>query len=279
MASASTTAVTGATRRSHVLHSLRTLRVLAGTDFQLKYSGSMLGYARSVLKPLALFTMLYFIFGRVFRLAAISEYYPLSLLIGIVLFTFFSDATSLGLYSIVARESLLRKLSFPRLIIPTSATLTAALTFGVNFVVIVGFIAWNKITPQLSWLLLVPLVIELYVYILGVALILATLFVRLRDIGQIWELVIQLMFYATPIIYPIGFLPPWARHLAFLNPFTQILQDVRSIVLYDELPANRITAADALRMGRLLPIAITIGIFVFGLVLFRREEPWFAERV
>src|SRR6186997_2349584 len=115
MASASTTAVTGATRRSHVLHSLRTLRVLAGTDFQLKYSGSMLGYAWSVLKPLALFTMLYFIFGRVFRLGEISEYYPLSLLIGIVLFTFFSDATSLGLYSIVARESLLRKLSFPRL--------------------------------------------------------------------------------------------------------------------------------------------------------------------
>ena len=94
-----------------------------------------------------------------------------------------------------------------------------------------------------------------------------------------WELALQLLFYATPIIYPIGFLPPWARDIAFLNPITQILQDVRALVLYPDLPANKITAPDALATGRLLPIAITLGIFVGGLLLFRRFEPKFAERV
>jgi ABC-2 type transport system permease protein len=266
-------------RGRRLRQNLRILHVLAAVDFQLKYAGSLLGYVWSVVKPLALFTMLYFIFGRVFRLGEISEYYPLSLLIGIVLFTFFSDATSIALYSIVARDSLLRRLSFPRLIIPTSATLTAAMTFGVNCVVVAVFIAWQEITPRLTWLLLVPLVLQLYLLVLGVALILGTLFVRLRDIGQVWELLLQLMFYASPIIYPVGFLPPWARDLAFLSPFTQILQDVRSVVLYADHPENRITAADALAAGHLAPVVVTIGILLFGLWLFRREEPWFAERV
>ena len=91
------------------------LRVIAGAEFKLKYAGSALGYVWSVVKPLALFTMLYVVFGHVFKLGSISHYYPLSLLIGIVLFNFFSDATSIGMSSLVTRESLLRKLSFPRL--------------------------------------------------------------------------------------------------------------------------------------------------------------------
>src|SRR5262249_15015026 len=164
---------------------------------------------------------------------------------GIVLFTFFSDATQMGMWSLVARESLLRKLSFPRLVIPTAATVTAAITFGVNSLVVLVFIAWNGIVPRPGWLLIVPLLLELYLFILGIALILSTLFVRLRDVGQVWELALQLIFYASPIIYPIGFLPPFLRHVAFLNPFTQVLQDIRAIVLYPDLAPNRITVAQS----------------------------------
>jgi ABC-2 type transport system permease protein len=268
-------------RRRRLQHNLRILHVFAAVDFKLKYAGSGLGYVWSVIKPLALFTMLYLVFAKIFRLGQISEYYPLALLIGIVLYTFFADATNLGMTSIVARESLLRKMSFPRLIIPTSVTLAAATTFCVNLVVVGAFIAWNEIPPRLSWLLLFPLLLELYVFTLGVSLILATLFVRFRDIGQVWELATQLLLYATPIIYPVGFLPEWARTLAFLNPITQILQDVRALVLYQDLPPNRITAAEALESwgGRFLPIAITFAVFAFGVYLFKREEPTFAERV
>ena len=268
-------------RRARLLHHLRILRVIAGVDFKLKYSGSALGYVWSVIKPLAIFTTLYLVFAKVFRLGEISQYYPLALLIGIVLYTFFTDATTLGMLSIVSRESLLRKMSFPRLIIPVSVTLGAAITFGVNLLVVTAFLAWNQIPPRLNWFLLVPLLLQFYVFTLGVSLILATLFVRFRDIGQVWELAAQLILYATPIIYPIGFLPEWARTIAFLSPLTQILQDVRAIVLYQDLAPNRITVADAFdsSAGRLLPLGITIGIFVVGLFIFRRQEPWFAERV
>jgi ABC-2 type transport system permease protein len=262
-------------------HNLRILHVLAAMDFKLKYSGSALGYVWSVVKPLALFTMLYLVFAKIFRLGDISEYYPLALLIGIVLYSFLVDATNLAMYSIVQRETLIRKLSFPRLIIPTSTTLAAAMTFGVNLVVVGVFIAWNQIPPRLNWLLIVPLLLELYLFVLGVSLVLATLFVRFRDIGQIWELAAQLILYATPIIYPVGFLPEWARTLAFLSPLTQVLQDVRAIVLYQDIEPNLITAADVFHTaaGRLLPIAITFAVFAFGVWLFRKQAPWFAERV
>ena len=260
---------------------LRILHVIAAAEFKLKYSGSALGYAWSLIKPLALFTMLYLVFGRIFKLGAISHYYALSLLMGICLVTFFNDATFLGMYSLVARESLLRKLSFPRLIVPTSATLTAAITFGVNLIAIAAFVAWKHVMPQWNWLLLAPLLFELYVFVLSIALILSALFVRFRDIGQIWELMVQLLFYACPIVYPIGYLPSWARKVCFFYPFTQILQDVRSIVLYPDLKPNRLTVADAFgtSAARLIPIAIVLLLALGALALFRREEPYFAERV
>src|SRR5918992_2937750 len=124
------------TRARRLRHHLRILHVMAAVDFKLKYAGSGLGYVWSVIKPLALFTVLYLVFARIFRLGDISQYYPLALLIGIVLYTYFADATSLAMSSIVARESLVRKMSFPRLIIPTSVTLGSAITLGVNLVVV-----------------------------------------------------------------------------------------------------------------------------------------------
>jgi ABC-2 type transport system permease protein len=270
----------GARRRDRLAYLLRVLGVTAAAEFRLKYSGSALGYFWSIAKPLAFFTMLYLVFGHIFKLNSLSSYYPVSLLMGIVLYTFVADATNLAMYSLVVRQSLLRKLVFPRIVIPTSAVLTASITFAVNLVVVGMFIAAKQITPRLSWLLVIPLLVELFVVVLAVSLVLATIFVRLRDIGQVWDLVLQLFFYASPIVYPIGYLPGWARTIAFLNPFTQILQQIRSIVLYPDLPNNKITASQTLGdWASLAPIAIVLGLAVISLVFFKREEPWFAERV
>ena len=167
-------------------HHLRVLSVIAMAEFKLKYAGSVLGYVWSVLKPLALFTLLYLVFGRVFNLNQLSAYYAVSLLLGIVLFTFFSDATTLALISIVVRDTLIRKLAFPRLIIPTSATVTAALTLVINLTVVGAFVAYKQLRPQLDWLLIPLLLIELYVFTLGVGLLLAAVFVRLRDLQKVW---------------------------------------------------------------------------------------------
>jgi ABC-2 type transport system permease protein len=248
-------------------------------EFKLKYAGSVLGYLWSVIKPLSLFIVLYLVFGRVFELDQISPFYGIALLIGIVLFTFFSDATTQGMVALVHRESLLRRMRFPRVVIPTAATLTAAMTFGINALVIVGFIAWEGIVPQLDWLLLAPLLLELYLFVLGTALILTTMFVALRDMGQVWELGAQLLFYASPVIYPITLLPSWAQDLVFLFPFTQVLQDARALILYEDSSGMTLTAGAAFgELGRLVPIVITVIVFVFGYALFKREEPWFAER-
>jgi len=266
--------------RRRASHLFRVLGTTAAAEFKLKYSGSALGYFWSITKPLALFTMLYFVFGRVFHLNNLSPYYPTSLLIGIVLFYFFSDATGLAMYSVVTRASLIQKLVFPRIVVPTSATLTAGMTFLVNVVAVAAFVVAKKIEPRPSWLLLIPLVIELFVFVLGLSLILSAVFVRLRDISQVWDLAVQLFFYASPIIYPAGYLPGWAQRIAFLNPFTQVLQDVRSVIFYADVPQNRITATDVYgSAGDLAPIAIAILVFIVGVAYFKREEPRLAERV
>lgn len=255
---------------------LRVLRVIAGTDFKLKYTDSALGYLWSLAKPLALFSVLYVVFGRFFKLTAGFEHYPLYLLVGIVLWTFVNDATTVGMPSIVAHGSLLRKLAFPRLLLPTAATLTAAMTLLVNCLALAVFVAWNRLVPEPDWLLVPLLFVELYAFALGVSLVLATLFVRFRDTGQVWELLAQLIFWASPIIYPVGFLPPWFKPLAFLNPFVQVMQDVRAILLGPSV----VTADDILGdAGRLAPLAVAFGVLALGLVVFKREEAWFAERL
>jgi ABC-2 type transport system permease protein len=265
-------------RRQSLKHQLRVLRVIARIEYKLKYADSALGYLWSIAKPMALFSVLYIVFGRFFKLGVGFQHYPVYLLIGIVLWSFFVDATALCVTSLVARAALLRKLSFPRIVIPISVSLTAAITLAVNLIPIAIFMAWNRLTPRLEWLALLPLLAELFVFTAGVGLILATLFVRFRDVSQVWELVTQLAFYASPIIIPVGFLPPWFQPIAFLNPFVQIMQDTRAVLIYTQ-PV--VTATSVLHTvgGRIVPMGIALATLVFGLFLFRRESPWFAERV
>jgi ABC-2 type transport system permease protein len=136
------------------------------------------------------------------------------------------------------------------------------------------------VTPRLEWFLVLPLLVELYAFCLGVGLALAALYVRFRDVGQIWELGSQLLFFASAIFYPIGILPVWAQKVAFLNPFVQIMQDVRHAVLGGPSGPNDLTAADVYGpVGRLIPIVIAFALFAGALAFFRREGRYFAERV
>ena len=262
-------------------YNLRVLRVIAMSEFKLKYADSVLGYVWSLLKPLGIFSVLYVVFGRFFRLSVGFEYYPLYLLMGIVLWYFFVDSTTLAMSSIVARGQLLRKLAFPRLLVPLSVALTSLLTFAVNLVAIAAFIAWNRIAPTWEWLLIPFLLMELMVFTLAVCLLLATLFVRFRDIGQLWELFAQMLFFASPIFYPVGFLPPWAQPVAMLNPFVHVMQEIRAIVLGPYEAAEILTAADVYgtAWGGLLPVGFALILLAVALLFFRRESPKFAERV
>jgi ABC-2 type transport system permease protein len=258
-------------------HQARIVFVIASSEFKLKYADSALGYVWSLLKPLGLFAMLYVVFGRFLKLGVGIPHYPLYLLLGIVLWTFFSDATSLGMQSIVKRAPLLSKLAFPRVVIPLSVTASSAITFGVNLVAFAVLVAINRIVPGVEWLLIPLLLLELFVFVLGLTLFLSTVFVRLRDIGQVWELVLLLLFYASPIIYSASALPPWFQKITYLNPFVQVTEDVRSILL----PSSGTVTASTVygsSLGELLPIAVALLLFVTGYLFFRWEEPWLAER-
>jgi ABC-2 type transport system permease protein len=256
----------------------RVVHVTAAAEFKLKYSGSALGYVWSVVKPLGLFAMLYIVFGRFMRLGNFPHY-PLYLLLGIVIWTYFADASTLMMYSLVGRGNLLSKLAFPRLIVPLSVATTSAITLGVNFIAVAVFIAANRVMPRIEWLLLIPLLLELFVMTLGVGLFLGPLFVRLRDVSQVWELVLQLMFYASPIIYPVGFLPPWWKPIAFMSPFVQIIQDVRAVILPPGTPAVTAATVYGTPWGYAIPILVGLVLTFSGYGYFRRESPYFAERV
>lgn len=262
--------------RERLAQIARLVRVLVTSDLKTRYGDSVLGYFWTVGKPLALFSTLYVVFGVLVRLGAPLPHYPLYLVIGIMLWAFFADGVTRTMSSIVDHGNLLRKLPFPRIIIPVSASLTALITFGLSVLAVAVFVASNHLTPRLSWFLLIAELVELYAFILGLGLILGTFYVRLRDMAQIWELVLQMLFFLSPIVYPFTLVPPHGRQLMLLNPFTQILQDVRAIVIY---PDDVVTAPAALSPLRLLPLLVTLLVLALGLFLFKREEPWFAERV
>ena len=264
------------TRTSRLGYYLRVLRVIAGVEFKLKYADSALGYVWSLAKPLSYFAVLWFVFGRLFD--AGIENFALYLILGIVLYLFFVDACGMALTSIVYRGELLRRLAFPPIIVPLSVTVTGAITFLVNAVAVAVFVVTSGASPGLDWLLLVPLWLELYVFILGIGLILAGLFVRFRDIGPLWELAAQLLFFASPVMYPITLLPESAQRVLFVNPLVQVMQDVRRLVLDD---AAHPIASDLLggALGHAVPVLVALAVLALGLALFRREAPRFAELV
>lgn len=255
----------------------RVIRVNAGIEFKMKYHESALGYAWSLAKPLAYFGVLWIVFQRVFAVRTPVDSFALYLIVGLVLYLFFIDGVGMALTSVVARGSLLRRLAFSPLVLPLSATATAAMTFAVNTLAVAVFLVAARQTPSLEWLLVFPLLVELFLFIVGVGLIAATMFVRFRDVAQIWELVAQLLIFMTPVMYPLSLLPGWAEKALFFNPLVQVMQDTRAVLLGSE---GIDTANDVLgTAGHAVPIAMVVLTFALGMLLFMREAPRFAERV
>jgi ABC-2 type transport system permease protein len=258
----------------------RVLRVVGGIEFKAKYAGAVLGYVWSLAKPLAYFGVLWLVFAYLLRTANQTHDFTIFLLIGILLYTFFTDTVSTMLPSIVLRGSILRRLAFPPILVPLSASIGICITFVFNISAVVVFIAIARVAPRPEWLLVFPLLVELYVFCVGVGLLCAALYVRFRDIGQVWELASQLLFFASAIFYPIGILPTWAQRVAFLNPIVQIMQDARHAILGTSGPYD-VTAAAVYggQAGRLIPIVIGLGVAAVGFAVFRRDARYFAERV
>ena len=156
-------------RRNRIL-----LRELVVTDFKLRYQGSILGYAWSILKPLFLFLILYIVFDKFLNLGKDIEHYPVYLLLGVVLWQFFAEATTQGLQSIISRGDLIRKINFPKYIIVISGTVSALINLTINLAVVLVFCIVNGVQFRPEALLIIALIIQLYIFALAVAFLLAT---------------------------------------------------------------------------------------------------------
>jgi ABC-2 type transport system permease protein len=208
------------------------LRQLVATDFKLRYQGSALGYLWSLARPLFMFGILYVVFGYIAKFGGNIDHYPVYLLLGIVLWNFFVEATNFGLQSIVGRGDLIRKINFPKYIIVISGSISALINLGISLSVVIlfVFIAGTEIRPVIVFLPL--LILELYVFALALAFFLSALYVKYRDVSYIWELVMQAGIYAAPIIYPLQLVssqsPAAAKLMLLCNPVAQIIQDASS---------------------------------------------------
>jgi ABC-2 type transport system permease protein len=251
------------------------LRAMVITDFKLRYQGSLLGYLWTLLRPLAIFTILYIVFVSFLKIGAGIPYYPVYLLLGIVVWGFFVDTTSQGLASLVARGDLLRKINFPRYVVVLSIGGAVLISFGLNMLVIVFFMVLLRVPvrPVILWLPL--LFLELVTLSVALAFILSALFVRFRDLNYIWEVLMQAAFYATPILYPLTMVPtPWAR-LLILNPVAQLLQDARFVMVTPE--TETMTQLYGTPWARLIPVGITVVLAVVSVMYFKRQARYFAE--
>ena len=251
---------------------------LAVLDFRLKFFGSVLGYFWQLVRPLLLFGVLYFVFTELVRLGGGVNNYPVILLMGIIIYTFYSEATGNAVGSVPDRESLVRKVHFPRLVIPLAVVLTTFLNFVLNFTVVMVFVLASGIEPRWSWLEIVPLVIALALLSTGIGTLLAALFVRYRDVRPIWDVILQISFYGSPILYPIEKIPEEGlRRLIMCNPLAVIVQQARHAIVDASAPS----AAEAMggAVWLLIPLAILIGVCALGYVVFDRSAPHIAEEL
>jgi ABC-2 type transport system permease protein len=253
---------------------------LSKTDFKLRYQGSILGYMWAIIRPLLMFGILYVVFAKFLRFGAEIPNYPVYLLVGTVLWNFFTECTNQGIQSLVIRSDLMRKISFDRAVIVISATTTALINLAINLVVILIFAFISNITPSLTWLLLPFLIFELYFLSLGLSFLLGSINVKFRDIGSIWEVLTQALFYATPIIYPLTIVSAhnlMAAKILMLNPVAQIIQDVRFCFVSNET----MTGWNLLENPflKILPIIIVSGIFLIGIFVFQKRAKYFAEEI
>ncbi len=254
------------------------LSELVRTDFKLRYQGSVLGYAWSLLKPLMLFAILYVVFVKFLRLGNDVPHYPIYLLLGIVLWSFFSEMTNLSMNSVVARGDLIRKIRIPRWIIVLTSSFTALINLGLNLLVVAVFMALNGVDLMRVGLFFPLILIEIYVFALGVSLFLAAAYVKYRDVGYIWEVIMQGLFYLTPILYPLALVPnEMFKKIILLNPMAQAIQDARYVLVTPQTE----TIYQVFDGGwyKFIPFVIIIFCLVIGTLYFKKEAKYFAENL
>ena len=258
------------------------LRELVITDFKLRYQGSVLGYLWSLLKPLMLFAIMYMVFVHFLRFGEGIPHFAVALLLGIVMWTFFTEATGQGMQAIVQRGDLIRKINFPKYIIVISGTISAMINLSLNLVVVLIFMVFDGVHFGWTFWLFPFSILLLYVFALSVAFFLSAAYVKYRDVSHLWDVFLQGLFYATPILYPIQMVidkgGQIAAQLLMLNPIAVIIQNARAQVVGHD----NVVTADQLSQNPLYlaaPYIFIACMLILATFYFKKSQKEFAERV
>jgi ABC-2 type transport system permease protein len=250
---------------------------LATTDWKLRFYGSVLGYVWTLARPFMFFGVILFVFTQIAHLDANVKHYGVYILFSLVLFQFFTEAAGGCVSSLVTRESLLRKIRFPRLAIPLAVVLTALFNLCMTLVAVTVFSAVMGVYPSLGWLALFPIVGVLGLLATGIGLLLSVLFVRYRDVQPIWEVVSQALFYFSPVLYVTTLVPASYQRPFMANPIACVLTEMRHMVVDSGAPHAWEAIGGATRL--LIPGGLVLAIILLGAWVFAREAPRVAENL
>ncbi|MEK6326331.1 MAG: ABC transporter permease [Actinomycetota bacterium] len=251
--------------------------LMSVTDFKMSYFGTVFGYLWSLVRPLMLFAVLYTVFTRILRFDAPN--YAQMLLLSLTLYGLFSEATTRAVRSVVTSERIVRKMQFPRLVIPLSVVLTSLFNLCLSLIAVLVFIAASGVAPRITWLALPLVVVVLAVLTTGVSLLLSAVYVRFRDVAQMWGLLVLVIFYGSPILYPVEYIPPGLKFLLFVNPLAPIMVEARRLVVDPTAPSVVDADAAGSVFGIIGPAMVMLAVCAIGLWTFMRAAPRVAEEL
>jgi ABC-2 type transport system permease protein len=251
--------------------------IIGLTEYRLTYFGSVLGYLWTLMRPLMLFGVLYTVFSQIVKFGDEIPNYPVLLLFNIVLFSFFQDSSQQAVTAVVDSETIVRKMHFPRLVIPLSTVLTGALNLLLSLVAVFVFLLVYGVDPTWTWLLLPLILGPLMMLTSAVAMLVSSLYVRFRDVQPIWFVLSTILFYGSPVLYAIDTVPASAQRYLLFNPIAMLLEQARRWIIDPSAPG----CVDAIGgwQWAMVPLGIFVAVCALGVWVFNREAPVIAEQL
>jgi ABC-2 type transport system permease protein len=256
---------------------LNLLWLMSTTEFKEHYYGTVFGYLWSLMRPLMVFSVLYVVFSQIFRFGGQVENYAGMLLFNIMLFTFFSEATTRAVDAVVRQENVVRKMQFPRMVIPLAVVLTAFFNLSLNMIAVVVIVLASGVEPTATWALLPVLLLVLVLFTSGVSMLLSSLYVSFRDLLLIWSVLTTVAFYGSPILYPVEIVPSSLRFVLIVNPLAPIFELARKWITDPTAPS--LADATGSVAGAVCPFLVIAAACLIGLWVFNRAAPRIAEEL
>lgn len=243
--------------------------ILSWRDFKVRYKQTVIGVTWAILQPFSLMLVFSFFFGHLANISANGAPYPIFVYSGLLFWTYFSTSLLNASNSLVDNENIIKKIYFPRLLLPFSATITPLIDFVLAGIVLGGIMVYYRFTPSLSSVAVIPgLMILSFMAASGLGALFAAINVRFRDVRYALPFLVQVLFFLTPVIYPTSLVPEKYHWLLSLNPMTGIMNTARATLLHQgQIPYAQLGIT-------LVSVAV---FFIGGLFFFRRTERIFAD--